>query len=79
MVESFIAAGSRRLFSRTLVAALNGLADRPWRQLRNGNGITEQWLAMQLAPYGVRPRTMRLKEMVAKGYGCEEVADAFQR
>ena len=57
----FVARGSQRLFSRTLVAALNTQQDRPWMQLRKGKEIDELWLARQLAPYGVRPRGLRVE------------------
>jgi putative DNA primase/helicase len=68
-----------RRFSRTLVAALNQRRDRPWMQLRKGKEIDEQWLARQLAPYGIRPRTIRFESIVAKGYAEEDFTEAFRR
>ena len=68
-----------RLFSRTLVAALNQLAERPWRQLRKGKDIDELWLARQLAPYGIRPRSLRIEGVAAKGYTKEDFVEAFRR
>src|SRR5439155_20279065 len=35
--------GGGRLFSRTLVAALNDLGDRPWAELRLGLNMSEGW------------------------------------
>ena len=29
--------------------------------------MTELWLAQQLRPYGIKPRTIRIGEQVAKG------------
>src|SRR3977135_114249 len=49
----FIQDGTGRLFSRSLVAGLNGFADRPWAELRNGKEITDRWLSQQLLPYGI--------------------------
>ena len=31
-----------------LVQGLNGMEDQPWGQMRNGKGITVEWLAKQL-------------------------------
>ena len=41
--------------------------------------ITEHWLARQLRPYGVRPKTIWMEERTAKGYVLEEMLDAFRR
>ena len=51
-------------FSRESVERLKGFGARPWV----GREITKRWLARQLRPYGVRPRTMRIGEEVANGY-----------
>jgi hypothetical protein len=68
-----------RMFSRTLVEALNGFTERPWSALRKGKAITELWLAQQLRPYGVRPRTIWIGDTAAKGYLDEDFREAFQR
>ena len=68
-----------RVFSRTLVQVLNSLADRPWGTMRNGKGITEPWLAEQLRPYDIRPRTVRIGRQVLKGYLAEDFEEAFRR
>ena len=57
-----------RVFSRDLVAELLASGDRPWAELRKGKPVTEGWLAKQLRPYGVSPRTIRIGDAVAKGY-----------
>ena len=67
------------MFSRMLVQGLNGLADRPWGEMRNGKGITDAWLAAQLQPYGIQPRTLRIGQTQAKGYFEEDFQEAFQR
>ena len=68
-----------RLFSRTLAWELNAWDDRPWVELKKGKEVTELWLARQLLPYGVRPRTMRIGEEVAKGYFREDFDEVFRR
>jgi hypothetical protein len=75
----FIESKQDRLFSRTLVDGLNNLSHRPWREVRNGKEITELWLAQRLQPYNVRPRTMRIGDMRAKGYFEDDLKDAFRR
>jgi hypothetical protein len=75
----FVATKSPRLFSRMLVEGLNAAEDRPWQQMRNGKEITELWLAQQLAPYGIRPRTVRLEHATAKGYAEDDFSEIFRR
>src|SRR5205823_1072636 len=75
----FATEGSGRIFSRVLVQGLNSLPDRPWREKRNGKGITEAWLAEQLQPYGIRPGPMRLGQVQARGYFEADFQEAFQR
>jgi hypothetical protein len=76
---AFVDSGTGRLFSRRVVATLNRQADRPWMQLRKGKEIDEQWLARQLAPYGIRPHTLRVDGVPAKGYMQEDFSEAFRR
>jgi len=48
-------------------------------ELRRGKQVTEMWLAQQLRAYGIRPRTIRLGDQVAKGYLEEDFIDTFRR
>jgi hypothetical protein len=68
-----------RIHSRTLVTGLTTILERPWAELRNGKPITESWLARQLRPYGIRPKTIWIGGIVAKGYLKEDFAEAFRR
>ena len=68
-----------RLFSRTIVMELNMMPDRPWAEMNRGRAIDENWLAQKLRPYGVRPRTVRIGERMAKGYVGLELRDVFRR
>ena len=75
----FLSHQAERLFSRTLVGALKGFEDRPWSELKRGKEATERWLAGQLRPYCVRPKTIWIGEEAAKGYLKEDFEDVFQR
>jgi hypothetical protein len=53
-------------------------------RLRSADGgrrkeVTELWLAQQLRPYGIRPKTIRISDKTAKGYLQEEMLEIFQR
>ncbi len=76
---AFILSESDRLFSRTLIAELNHLSDRPWRQTSKSRQIDEAWLSRQLRPYGVQPRNIRIEEVQAKGYLMEDFRETFCR
>src|SRR5205814_7623406 len=65
--------------SRELVAWLVACGERPWSELRRGKPVTETWLAQQFRPYGIKPRTIRIGEQVAKGYVKEDLMDTFRR
>jgi len=62
-----------------VIEALNHLEDRPWTEANRGRPITELWLAQQLRPYGVQPRTVRLGDVQAKGYLAEDLKPVFTR
>jgi hypothetical protein len=67
------------MFSRTLLDWLNSQEARPWWALRKGKEICDIWLAQQLRPYGIQPRTVRIGEAVAKGYWQEDFKEVFRR
>ena len=71
--------GVERAFSRTIVAALNGLTDRPWAETRKGKKINDQWLGRELQPYGIASETMRIGKALAKGYLAADFREALQR
>ena len=76
----FIVAQTDRMFSRTLVEELNARSSgRPWAEMRHGKEIDEAWLAKQLRPYAVRPRTLWIGGAQAKGYYQEDFTETFQR
>ena len=67
----FLLAKAEKVSSRYLVGDLNSFEDRPWGELRRGRVTAEHWLARQLRPYGVRPRTIWMGEGTAKRYVLE--------
>ena len=73
------ARGGARVFSRNIVATLNADTDRPWMALLRGKQVTERWLSQQLAPYGVRSRTIWIGGTSAKGYMQEDFKEAYKR
>jgi hypothetical protein len=76
---TFLLGGVERVFSRDLAAALMGLPDRPWVQLRKGKQVTETWIAQQLRPFGVKPKTLRINGELGKGYLKEDFTETFRR
>jgi len=47
--------------------------------MRKGKEIDELWLARQLAPYGIRPHTLRIEGVAAKGYTEADFVEVFRR
>ncbi len=75
----FARGGAERMLSRELVASLSSLGERPWAELRQGRQITDIWLSKQLRAYGVRSKTMRMGEVVGRGYVEEDFQEVFRR
>jgi hypothetical protein len=75
----FLQADQKRLFSRTILAKLAALSDRPWQSLKGAKGLNDNWLAQQLRPYGIRPKILRIGEYVGRGYTQTDVEDASRR
>ena len=69
-----------RISSSEIVQALCLLEGRPWQAWGRGKPITPNQLARLLAPFCVRPKTMRInKEQPSKGYEKLDFDDAFKR
>jgi hypothetical protein len=79
ILVTFARAKGGRLFTRAMVCQLNGFRNRPWMEMTKGKEVTEMWLAQQLRPYGVRPRTLRIEEARGKGYCLEDFTEVFRR
>jgi hypothetical protein len=79
ILKGFVSLAGNRVSARSLVRWLRELTDRPWGDGLKGRPLTEHWLALQLRPYGIRPRTMRMGEAVLRGYFVDDFMDAFRR
>jgi hypothetical protein len=77
---AFVSEKVEKMLTRDLLPYLDASGSRPWTALLKGRReVTEIWLAQQLRPYGVRPRTLRIGEMLGKGYLAAEVIGAGKR
>jgi hypothetical protein len=68
-----------RVFTRELVEWLNGLEKHAWAERLKGKPISELWLAQQLRPYQIRPRSIRIGETVSRGYYLDDFMDTCRR
>jgi hypothetical protein len=69
-----------RLFTRELIDGLTSrFLDRPWMEGRNGKPITDIWLSQQLRPYGIRPKSLWINGIHAKGYFLDDLNEVCRR
>jgi hypothetical protein len=66
-------------FTEDLLERLNALVESPWGGFNDGRGIDARTLARMLRAFGLRPRTVRIREATAKGYTREALADCWSR
>lgn len=71
--------GRDRLATAEILEALNAMDDRPWPEWTRGREMTARGLGKLLQPFGIKPRTIRFPNGVAKGYELEQLGDAFSR
>ena len=67
-----------RLTTETILTALIAIDDAPWSDIR-GKAIDARGLARRLDKYDVKRTTVRIGELVGKGYKREDLADAWSR
>jgi putative DNA primase/helicase len=79
--DLFVQRGAERLSSSEITEALGILEGRAWQDWNKGRSLTPNQLAKQLAPFGVKPKTMRIggAQQPAKGYERSDFNDAFTR
>jgi hypothetical protein len=84
--DFFLIKGSPNvLFSEEIVAGLNGLEHRVWRELRRGQGINQRWLADKLARFRtveglvIAPEKLRDGSRQARGYRKAFLLEVFGR
>ena len=71
--------GDRRAMStEAILAALNGLEESPWADLR-GKPLDARGLGNRLRPYSVRSVNVRIEGRILKGYLREDLHDAWSR
>jgi putative DNA primase/helicase len=70
---------TERIFSKDLVEKLAELKERPWPEICRGKPITAQWLARNLAAFGIHSGNIRIGEEQAKGYERVQFDDVFAR
>jgi putative DNA primase/helicase len=69
-----------RIPSAELVEALVQIEGRPWADWKRGKPITQNALALQLAPFAIMSGNMRVgADRVVKGYQVAQFQDAFER
>lgn len=80
--EVFTKAGTEKMSTTDILAALCDLDDAPWADL-HGKPIDSRRLSKELARYGLKPKNLRLPTgAVAKGYhidGHDGLADVWSR
>jgi hypothetical protein len=75
----FTGMSALRLTSARIVEHLAKQEERPWPEWRQGKPMTAPQLARALAPFGVRPGTIRSGGDTAKGYHREAFSEAWTR
>jgi putative DNA primase/helicase len=69
-----------RIPSAELVEALVQIEGRPWVDWKRGKPITQNALALQLAPFAIASGNIRVgPDRVVKGYQAAQFRDAFER
>lgn len=66
------------MFTETVLAALRGLDEAPWSDLR-GKPLDPRGLASRLRQYGVKSITVRIGDATARGYRREDLLDPWSR
>lgn len=70
---------SEKMFSAELVDKLNSFEERPWAEWSRGKGLSANWLARLLRPYGIESKQLRKGGETKKGYKLSIFQDAFFR
>jgi hypothetical protein len=79
ILVAFVELKTDKVFSRDLIDWLNDINDRPWAEARKGKPIDGLWLATQLRPYAVRPKSIWIGDESAKGYLKSDFAEVWPR
>lgn len=68
----------KALPTAVIIERLGSLDEAPWKTL-NGSGLDPRVLSRRLAPYGVRPVSVRIGTEVVRGYRHSDLKDAWDR
>jgi len=74
----FAEAGTDKLATETILAALVDLDESPWGDLR-GKALDARGLSRRLAKYDVKPKNVRIDGKIPKGYDAVDLADPWAR
>lgn len=69
----------KQLASAKIVKELGNMEERPWAEWRQGRPMTASQLAKALAPFGIRPSTIRIRNDTAKGYSRQAFEESWVR
>lgn len=78
-IKLLFATGAMQLASADIVQHLVKMEERPWPEWRRGQPMSAPQLARALAPFGIRPGTIRIGQGTAKGYYKDAFAEAWNR
>jgi putative DNA primase/helicase len=68
-----------KISTADLITALVDDEEKPWATYYRGKPIIPSQLAKLLAPYGIKPKTVRVHGRTPKGYDALQFTDAFAR
>ena len=70
---------NNKVWSVDLVSYLVSLDHRPWPEYRKGQSLIASSIAQILKPFNIKPKDIRMKHNVKKGYEEGQFSDAFAR
>jgi putative DNA primase/helicase len=77
--EVFDSKEAEKIKTADLIDALVSDEEKSWAAYNRGKPLTPRQLAKLLAPYGIKPKTVRINGRTPKGYDKSQFADAFAR
>jgi hypothetical protein len=77
--DVFTTRGCDRISSIDLATDLGGMEGRPWPEWSHGKPISQNQIARLLAPFKMKPKTIRMATGTPKGYEADAFTDAFAR
>jgi hypothetical protein len=75
----FVECNVDKMFSRSVVSCLRGDGEWIASAFFNGKPLNEQILAQALRPYGIRPVTIRVGEVLNRGYRLDDFKNCLKR